>query len=422
MPKSVIVVGGGLVGVASAYVLTKRGLNVVLVEAREGVALETSFANGGMITPSMPDPWNGPGVWRHFLKSLFNPDSAMLLRLGQIPALAPWGVRFLGNSRSRPHRDATLANFFLCEYSARITRAWRDDEGLEFDSADGATLKFFRSEGDMAGPLAIARSLETYGLRFEILDSRKTVELEPALIPIEDRIAGAIAFPGDGRGDAHKFTRLLADSFAKAGGRLKLGDPVSHLISAKDKVIGVALIGGETLQADAVVVCTGNAVGRMTAPFGIKLPIRPAKGYSLTFDAEGLPNLPTHPVVDDGMHAAVVPLGSRLRVVGTAEFAGEDRRIDPSRIRNLRRLLADIFPDVAVHLDGDAGTAWTGLRPMSADGKPFIGPSTMTGLWVNAGHGHLGWTMAAGSAELLACLMLGEATGVSPDPYRATRR
>lgn len=421
MIKSVIIVGGGLVGVASAYALAKRGISVDLVEARDGVALDTSYANGGMLTPSMPDPWNGPGVWRHLARSLVNPDSAMLLRRQEILRLAPWGVRFLANSRKDRHAGSTAANFILCEHSTRLTRMWRDEEGLEFASSEKPTIKFFRSEAAMAGPLKIAESLRGLGLRFQTLDRRDTIALEPTLAQIADQIAGAIVYPDDAQGDAHLFTSALASRFEKLGGRVRLGQKVSGLVIKGDRVVGVGLAHNEIVNADAVLICAASATARLTRTVGVIPRICPAKGYSLTFDLGKYVEGPEHPVVDDGMHAAVVPLGSKLRVAGTAEFAGENRTIDPHRIENLRRLLHEVYPRISAEIGRQSGEAWTGLRPMSADGRPYIGETRYQNLWLNAGHGHLGWTMAAGSADLLAALMTRSKPPIDPTPYRACR-
>jgi D-amino-acid dehydrogenase len=245
------------------------------------------------------------------------------------------------------------------------------------------------------------------------------VEIEPALADISDRIVGAIRFPDDRCGDAHRFCQQLAEAFLHSGGTAHFNAEVSGIAHEAGAVAGVRL-GEHLLAADSVVIAAGNASCGLARELGVSLPIRPAKGYTLTFDVSQVEGGPRIPIIDETLHAAVAPLGRYLRIAGTAEFAGQDLRIRPERIDNLRALLSAIFPRLARQLT-DVGKPWTGLRPMSADGTPFIGPTWMKGLHVNAGHGHLGWTLAAGSAALLADLIQGQTPQIDPRPYRIGR-
>jgi D-amino-acid dehydrogenase len=417
--RRVIVIGAGLAGITTAYELLRRGFETILIDRRPQVALESSFANGGLLTPSMADPWNGPGVHRQLLASLFDPHSAMKLRPAAIPSLAGWGVRFLRYSKLARHEAATRANFHLANYSLRCLEQLSTLLSLEFDAASSGTLKVFRTQRAMERPLRLARMLQPLGLKSQILSAAQAVETEPALADIGERIVGAIRFPDDRSGDAHRFCEQLADAFLKSGGTAHLNAAVSGIAHEAGAVAGVRL-GEQLLAADCVVIAAGNASFGLARELGVSLPIRPAKGYTLTFDMSQIDAAPRVPVIDETLHAAVAPLGRFMRIAGTAEFAGHDLRMRPERIDNLRALLAAIFPRIARQLS-DGGKPWTGLRPMSADGTPFIGPTWMKGLHVNAGHGHLGWTLAAGSAGLLADLMQGRTPQIDPRPYRIGR-
>lgn len=409
-----IIIGGGLIGVTTLYELVSRGYEATLFEAEDELGLGASFANGGMLTPSMPDPWNGPGVARHLLASLFDPRSPMKLHLAQIPALFGWGLRFLAGSSRARHEAATLANYRLCARSLERTRALTKQLSLQFDQSDRGTLKIFESEAAMAGPLALAERLAKEGLRFEKLDAAGAVAKEPQLAPIANRIFGALHFPDDGVGDARKFVLALAERASELGATIKLGARVEGFIKRDGKVCGVRQ-GGKEHQGE-VVLCTGVWSPELAGEVGQSIPVKPAKGYSLSVDAGALGNrMPRLPVIDDAMHAAVVPLGNRLRFVGTAEFAGFDRTIDQVRIDNLVSLFERLYPDLSGNIDLSRAKPWTGLRPMSADGRPIIRKSFKDGLWLNCGHGHLGWTMACGSAELLGDLIEGKPNPLASD-------
>lgn len=420
MKDTTIIIGGGLAGVATLFELARRGVAATLLEARDGVALETSRANGGMMTPSMSEPWSGPGVGRHLFASLFEPDAAMKLRLHAVPGLAVWGLRFLRNSVPSRHRAAAAANYALAAYSSRKTEEWRVEFGLEYDAANCGSMKLLDAPEAMATAIGAAEQLAPLGLRYQILDADRTVEIEPQLADIRERIAGAIHYPDDRMGDAHLFTRAIADKALKLGADIRTGVRVLSVSVDGGRIAGVTTDRG-AFNARSIILAAGNASAEIAHALGVHLPIKPVKGYSLTYKMAGRRDLPRLPVIDEAMHAAVAPIGDRLRAVGTAEFAGDDRTLRQDRIDNLRRFLKRLYPSLSRDLDDSAGEAWAGLRPMSADGTPFIGDTRVGGLWVNSGHGHLGWTMAAGSASLIADLILGARPAIDPSPYRVHR-
>lgn len=415
----VVVVGAGLAGLSIAMELAGRGRRVCVLEAADDVATGASFANGGLLTPSMSDPWNAPGVHRHLMASLFDPHSAMKLRPKAVPSLIGWGLRFLSRSRPEAHRRATIACYRIADYSLAVMGELRERYGLSFEASSCGSLKLFRSPAGVEASLPAAELLAQQGMRFELLDRRATLLAEPQLAQIADQIEGSIFYPGDEKGDARLYCQALRAEIESAGGEIRLGTRVSRILGGAGAVQGVQTDRGVVL-APAVVVAAATASDRLTRGFGLRLHIRPAKGYSLTLEVDDGP-MPSLPVVDDALHAAITPWGSRLRIAGTAEFAGEDRRIDPARIENLVGLLDALYPQLSGRLRMQSAFPWCGLRPMSADGLPYVGAAPVRGLWVNSGHGHLGFTMAAGSARLLADLMDGRPPEIDPAPFALMR-
>jgi Glycine/D-amino acid oxidases (deaminating) len=419
----IVVVGAGLVGATSAYYLARHGHEVTLVERDYAPGLGASRANGGMLTPSMSDPWNAPGVWRELLRSVGRSDSPMLLRLRAVPGIAGWGLRFLAHSSERRYLDNTRRNLRLAAYSVAGMAALRKDESLEYDVGTLGTLKLYRDAQAFEAGLRKTHALGDGLVEVRALDAAGVVALEPGLADIRDRIAGGLHFPRDESGDARRFTEQLCGAAVRRGAELLLGVEVLGLERVGDRVCGVRLRTG-TLPADVVVVTAGVDAGRLLRGTARGLPIAPVKGYSLTCTPpDGRVAMPTLrlPVVDDALHAAVTPIGTSVRIAGTAEFAGHDARIAPERLANLKRLLGAILPN---HVDGLlAGRVepWAGLRPVCADGVPCIGAAGPRGLYVNAGHGHLGWTMAAGSARLLADLVDGREPDLDPRDYSPRR-
>ena len=409
-----IIIGGGLAGVTSFYELSARDKPCLLLDSESAVAQGTSFANGGGLHPSLPDPWNNPGIGRHLFASLFQRDAAMKLHVSQLPKLIGWGMSFIRNSRRGAYEAITRANFDLAEYSTRQTQALQQFLNLDYDAAAPGTLKLLRSAGDRDEALRLADMLAEKGLAYEELNRAALLACEPSLRDAADLI-GALRFAGDGIGDARRFCEGLAAAAASRGGKMRLNTKVEHLLIENGKVCGVRLKDEEI--RGTVVLAAGVAAAQLARPLGLNLPIRPAKGYSLTLDAAGQDDRPQHLLVDPLPHIAITPLGSRLRILGMAEFSGFDRHIDPKRLQQLHRFFADLLPQLAERLDWQKAEGWAGLRPMSADGRPFIGPSGIDGLWLNVGHGHLGWTKAVGSARILADTMTGRAAEINAAPF-----
>ncbi|MCZ6869668.1 MAG: D-amino acid dehydrogenase [Gammaproteobacteria bacterium] len=416
-----LIVGGGLLGLCTAHALVSRGEEVMLLERQKDAGDETSFANGGMLTPSMADPWNSPGVGWHVLRSIGDDSAPMLVRPQAFPSLISWGIEFLRHSVRSRYERATRASYALATYSLDETRKLRESLGLEYAVGTRGTMKVFRDQKTMRAPLALARMLEQQGMSYRVLDRAQVLEVEPQLEPIADELVGGLHFTGDESGDAHLFCRALAEDVGTRGANLRFGVEVKRLIANNGKVSGVETKEGG-FTAERVIVAAGSYSTPLLKAVGLHLPVRPAKGYSITIDGSELDcDLPTIPVVDQGLHAAVTPLGQRIRVAGTAEFTGFDTQIRLARIQNLLALLEGLYPEIAVRMNRERIDPWAGLRPMSADGLPFIGSAHLQGLYLNTGHGALGWSQAMGSGKLLADLICGESPEIDSAPYRADR-
>ena len=417
---STLVIGGGLIGLSTAYALQSRGESVTLIDARDAVALETSYANGGLITPSMPEPWNGPGVYRHLAASIFNPRASMRLRLHAIPSLVGWGLRFLQHSAPARYFAACTDNYHLARYSIEQTAVLTDELDLEYDRGTAGTLSVFRNREGYDVKRAVCEHVSGLGMEYRVLTPAEVTELVPALESVQHLLHNGIHYPEDDFGDARRFCEALLPHFEAAGGRAEFGVLVHRLRIEGGRIVGLETSAGER-TADKVVIAAGVQSPMLVAQAGIDLPVKPAKGYSVTVDVPSTDGLPHLPVIDDTMHACLTPLGQRLRMVGTAEFTGYDTSIDEVRTDNLYCLFEALLPELAARTDRSTAKPWAGLRPMSYDGRPFIGETGVDGLYVNCGHGPLGWTMAVGSGALLADAMVGEPTAVDAAPYALTR-
>jgi D-amino-acid dehydrogenase len=420
MGRTALVVGGGLIGVTTAWYLAERGFQVTVLERREATALETSYANGGLVTPSQSDPWNGPGTFIHLLKWLGREDSPLLLRPRALPGLWRWGLKFLWASRAAPWWRSTEANLRLGLYSVAALGELRQRLGLEYESLSRGTLKVFRDPQAFERSVVLARSLAPLGLDYRALTAAEAAALEPLLEPIAARLAGAIHYPTDESGDAHLFTRALEKHAREAGVRFEFGRTVLGFNTRQGHVTG-ARVGEGTLQADVYVLAAASLSPRLTRPLGLELPIYPVKGYSVTLPAAGWKRPLTLPLVDFEQKVVITPLGGRLRIAGTAEFAGYDDRLNPRRGANILRHALDLLPEIAAQTGHAEVQNWTGLRPMTPDGPPILGATPYPNLFLNTGHGPLGWTLGAGSARALADLMSGQPPELDLAPFSFAR-
>lgn len=415
-----LIIGGGLLGLTTAYFLRQHGLEVTVVDREPGPGRATSFANGGMLHASLANPWNEPGVFWHAFKMLGREDAALLVRMKALPSLLGWGLTFVRHSQPARYLRNFEKNVHLARYSLALMQEFRAVLGTDYDYAGRGTLKLFRSAAPFAAAQVMSQQLGTWGIPYEVLSGAAAVALEPALAPIESAITGGLYFPADESGDAQRFCELLTAHCRAQGVRFEFGLQVQRLLRSGTRIEGV--LGSQGLMtADAYVLAAGSYATPLAHAVGVAVPVRPVKGYSLTLDTGDWPGRPSRPVIDDALHAAVCPLGNRLRVAGTAEFAGFDLRLTPARLNNLFDLVTQLYPSIAPHLDRQRAARWCGLRPMSADGVGIMGRTPVTNLYLNTGHGPLGWTMAAGAGRLVADDIAGKPTELNLEAYQLAR-
>jgi D-amino-acid dehydrogenase len=415
-----LVIGAGLLGLSTAQALIDRGESVTVVDAGIAPGTGTSFANGGLLTPSMPEPWNGPGITGHLLTSLFARDAAMKLRWSAVPSLLGFGVGFIRHCTREHYYRAALDNCRLARYSLERTIETASRLGLAFDFSDRGTLCVYADHRALSARLDLCDGLRQAGINACPVSVDELLEIEPTLRSARDRLVGGIWLPDDARGDAHSFCRELAGAIEQQGGELRFGQRVDSLIVENGAVRGVR-IDGVAHEAERVVVASGAGSRALLKPIGINLPVQPAKGYSITVAGIDADLLPSVAINDDATHTVFASLGDRLRIAGTAEFTGYDTTPTPSRIALLRRALSTVLPDVAAGISAREVSEWAGLRPLSNDGRPLIGPTSIDGLFLNTGHGALGWTLAMGSGELAADQVLGQTGDFDGAPFLPLR-
>ena len=417
--KQIVIIGGGLQGLATANALLDRGESVLILEKGEDTGSATSFANAGMLTPSQSTPWNSPSDIFKIISGIGKKDSPMVLSPRAIPSLFFWGLKFLRNSTQKRFLKISKNCIDLAYYSSSLTKEIREKEGFEYDNNENGTLKIFRSQEALDRSVEITKMLDP-GAPIKVLDSKGISLAEPQLEPIASQLVGGIFYPQDEIGDAYKFCKLLEELVRSKGGRILVNTDIKKILVHKGKVNGV-ITDRAILQTKRVVVAAGSWSHLLLKQVGLRLPVRPVKGYSLTLDTAGINDKPELAVVDESIHTVVTPLRNRIRIAGTAEFSGFNDDIHPKRIAYLNGMLKSIYPKLYSQLDLEEGRLWYGFRPMSADGLPFLGKTKIDGLYVNSGQGHLGWTLAMGSASLVADLIVNKPTDIDSSPYLASR-
>ena len=399
----VLVLGAGVIGVTSAYELARAGHEVSVVDRQGGPALETSFGNAGEVSPGYSAPWAGPGVPVKAIKWLLMHHRPLVIRPNIDMAMLRFALAMLRNCTQARYELNKGRMVPIAEYSRDCMRELRAYTGIAYDERMQGTLQLFRTQKQVDGTGADIAILERYGVKYEVLDRDGCVAHEPALARIKEKFVGGLRLPGDETGDCFIFTNQLAALAEKAGVSFRWGASVSALSREGDRVDG-ALVDGARVGADAVLVALGSHSPLMLAPLGIRLPVYPVKGYSITVPITDASGAPESTVMDETHKVAVTRLGNRIRVGGTAELAGYDLRLHDARRRTLEHVVSDLFPDGG---DVSRATFWTGLRPMTPDGTPVIGPTALKGLYLATGHGTLGWTMAAGTGRVIADIISG---------------
>jgi D-amino-acid dehydrogenase len=413
----VLVLGGGVIGVTTAYYLASSGHEVTVVDRQAAPALETSFANAGEVSPGYASPWAGPGVPIKAIKWLLMKHGPLVIRPKLDPAMWVWLIRMLRNCTSARYAINKSRMIPLAEYSRDCLRTLRVKEAIHYDERSRGTLQLFRAQAQLDGTAGDIAVLKQYGVPYQVLDRDGCVGAEPALAAVQHRIAGGLLLPQDETGDCHMFTQVLAARAAGLGVRFLFGTTIERLQADATGIAGVATSAG-LLRADAYVVALGSWSPLLLRPLGIVIPVYPVKGYSITVPIADPLAAPVSTVMDESYKVAITRLGDRIRVGGTAEVSGYSDRLYPARRATLDHSLTELFPRGGKLADA---TFWSGLRPMTPDGPPLIGATRYANLHLNTGHGTLGWTMACGSARVLSDLLSGKSPEIDASDLALTR-
>ena len=399
----VLVLGAGVIGVTAAYYLQKDGHNVTVIDRQSGSGLETSFANGGQISPSNAAPWATPEVPKQMLKWIGRNDAPLLYRMRLDPKLWAWSLRFLANCTAQNFAKNTVKNLRLALYSRALLQDIRKDTGIQYDYLERGILKVFRNERDFKNAAKQGNILRELGSDNQVLNATEIKNLEPAYNTSPDKIIGGIFTPEDESGDAFKFSIELTTYLASLGVDFRFTETVKSLKTVGNRIVSI-ITDKASIEGDAIVMSMGSYSPFLLKPLGIKLPIQPAKGYSVTIPTAGHNGAPKISITDEDHKIVFTRLGNRMRVAGTVEFNGYDTQINEERANSINNIAQSLFPNA-----GDYAKAefWTGLRPLTPDCVPIIGPTNFENLFLNTGHGSLGWTMCAGSAKVLSDIISG---------------
>ena len=399
----VAILGSGVIGVTSAWYLAQAGHEVVVIDRREGPALETSFANAGQISPGYASPWAAPGIPMKALRWLFMKHAPLILRPRMERAMLRWMVAMLGNCNERAYAVNKSRMVRLAEYSRDRLIDLRRETGISYDERARGTLQLFREQKQLEGIAKDIAVLQANGVPFEVLDAAGCIAVEPGLASSAVPLAGGLRLPNDETGDCFKFTNALADK-AKALGVSFLYDRTIGRIAAKDGRVSHVETDKGHVTADSYLVATGSYSPLLLAPLGISLPVCPVKGYSITVPIVDERRAPVSTLLDESYKVAITRLDGRIRVGGMAELSGYSSALPQARRDTLEHSVGSLFPGAA---DLRQASFWSGLRPMTPDGTPVIGGTKIANLFLNTGHGTLGWTMACGSGHVIADIISG---------------
>ena len=406
-----VVLGAGVIGVTAACELLRDGHEVTVVDRLGEAASETSYANAGLIAPGHAYAWATPQAPGIMLRSLFDDRQAIRFRPRLDPRQWIWAVQFLRNCTAERALANTIGKAGLCKYSQERLGTVVDETGVDYDRLIGGLLYLYRTEESLSASVEKAKILNERGIVVKAVSPAEAVEIDPALEAVQDRFAGALFAPTDESGDARAFTRHLAAHLERRGVAFRYETEVTGLRVNASKAQAVITDKGE-IEADQVMVCLGVFSPDLARTIGIRLPIYPVKGYSVTFPIAGRNNPPSCGGVDQDNLIAYARFGNRLRVTSTAEISGYDKSHRPEDFTHMIKTIRALFPEGA---DYDQPDYWAGLRPMTPKGVPIFGRGRLENVWMNTGHGHMGWTMACGSARIAADLVAGKRPAVALD-------
>lgn len=416
----VIILGSGVIGVTSAYYLAREGHEVVVIDRQPEPALETSFANAGEVSPGYSAPWAAPGIPLKAIKWMLMKHSPLVIRSQLDPALWSWGLQMLRNCTAARYEQNKGRMVRLAEYSRDAIRELRVETGIRYDERSRGTLQMFRNQKQLDAAQTDMAILDRYGVPYELLDREGCLVVEPGLADVREKVAGGLRLINDETGDCFLFTQGLAEKARRLGVEFRMGVNIRRLLMERGKISGVETDAG-IFNGDSYVMALGSYSPLLLKAVGIKVPIYPVKGYSITLPVLDTDASPVSTLMDETHKVAITRLGDRIRVAGTAELAGYNLELDERRGETVKFVVSDLFPR-----GGDLSRTefWCGLRPMTPDGTPCVGATPVSNLYLNTGHGTLGWTMACGSGRLLTDLITGkrpeiDTEGLSVDRYAA---
>jgi len=412
----VVVLGAGIIGVTSAYQLAKAGHEVTVIDRQQGPALETSFANAGEVSFGYCSPWAAPGIPMKAIKWLFMHHAPLILRPKVDGAMLSWLVKMLSNCTSERYAINKSRMLRLADYSRISLAQLREETGIAYDERMQGTLQLFRTQAQLDASAKDVKALAADGIPYKVLDPDGCVGVEPALRHVRGKIVGGLLTPKDETGDCFKFTNALAAKAIELGVKFQYGTTIKGLDVQGEQARAVMTDRGR-LNADAIVIALGSYSPLLLKPLGISLSVYPVKGYSLTIPITDASRAPESTVMDETYKIAITRLGDRIRVGGMAEISGYTNDLGLARRQTLEHSVTDLFPG------GDVAKAsfWSGLRPMTPDGTPVIGPTKIKGLFLNTGHGTLGWTMSSGSARVISDLVSGRKPDIDATDLAVSR-
>jgi len=412
----VIVLGGGVIGTTTAYYLARAGAQVTVLERQPGAALETSFGNAGQVSPGYSTPWAAPGIPSKAIKWMFQKHAPLAIRADGSLFQLRWMAQMLRNCSAERYAVNKERMMRVAEYSRDCLRSLRADTGIDYEQRTGGTLQLFRKQQQLDAVQRDIAVLQECGVPYELLDREGLARVEPALARTGGALVGGLRLPNDETGDCHLFTTRLAELARGLGVEFRYGSQVQALGTDGGRISGVQ-VDGRWLEADRYVLAFGSYSRALMEPLGLDLPVYPVKGYSLTVPLLDESLAPQSTVLDETYKIAVTRFADRIRVGGMAELSGFDLSLKPARRATLEKVVGELFPGG----DLPAASFWTGLRPMTPDSTPIIGGTRWGNLFLNTGHGTLGWTMACGSGKLTADLVTGQRPEISTDGLAVDR-
>ncbi|WAT02121.1 D-amino acid dehydrogenase [Rouxiella chamberiensis] len=412
----VVILGSGVVGVASAWYLAKAGHEVTVIDRQAGPAEETSAGNAGQISPGYAAPWAAPGVPLKAVKWMFQRHAPLAIRLDGTSTQLKWMWQMLRNCDMRHYQTNKSRMVRIAEYSRDCLKALREETGIQYEGRQGGTLQLFRTEQQFASAYKDIAVLKEAGVPYELLESSQLASAEPALAQVAHKLTGGLRLPNDETGDCQLFTRQLAEMARQAGVKFEFNKQVDRLLVENGQISGVQC-GNEVVKADAYVVAFGSYSTALLADL-VSIPVYPLKGYSLTIPITDPASAPYSTVLDETYKIAITRFDKRIRVGGMAEIVGFNTQLAKARRETLEMVVRDLYPNGG---NIEAATFWTGLRPMTPDGTPIVGKTSLKNLYLNTGHGTLGWTMACGSGQLLADIISGVTPAIPSDDLSVAR-